>query len=281
MIVVTGASGQLGSALRTLLGPNATYLRRTDLDLTDGDAILNSIEFLQPTMVINCAAYTAVDDAEANEDLAYRINASAVEKLAVATAEVGSGFVTLSTDYVFDGTAKGPYVESSTTQPINVYGASKLEGEHLALAANPAALVIRTSWVLSGTHPNFLATMLRLARQRPIRVVDDQIGRPTLADDLARGIQRSIDAGANGILHLTNQGTTSWYELAKEAVTIAGLDPGNISPCTTADYPTPAQRPHNSVLDSDRLEGLGIDPLPPYREGLERAVENLMRTDLV
>lgn len=281
MIVVTGARGQLGTAFRTLLGERATYLERNDLDLTDTGSIRSTIESLDPTIVINCAAYTNVDDAETNEMLAFRVNAEAVSEMAGATAAVGSQFVTISTDYVFDGTSRVPYVESNATNPINVYGASKLEGEGLARAANPATLIVRTSWVLSGTHPNFVATMLRLGRDRALKVVDDQIGHPTLVDDLALGIQRALDARATGILHLTNTGTVSWYELATEALAIGGLDVGNLSGCTTAEYPTPARRPQNSVLDSQRLEELGIEPLPPYRAGLERAVHDLARNGVV
>jgi len=281
VIVVTGARGQLGTAFRTLLGERATYLERNDLDLTDTGSIRSTIESLDPTIVINCAAYTNVDDAETNEMLAFRVNAEAVSEMAGATAAVGSQFVTISTDYVFDGTSRVPYVESNATNPINVYGASKLEGEGLARAANPATLIVRTSWVLSGTHPNFVATMLRLGRDRALKVVDDQIGHPTLVDDLALGIQRALDARATGILHLTNTGTVSWYELATEALAIGGLDVGNLSGCTTAEYPTPARRPQNSVLDSQRLEELGIEPLPPYRAGLERAVHDLARNGVV
>ncbi len=281
MILVTGANGQLGTAFRGLLGDAATFLTRAELDLEDGEAVMRSIESLRPATIINCAAYTAVDQAESNEDLAYRINAVAVGQLAEAALSVGAHFVTISTDYVFDGESEMPYVESSLPNPVNVYGASKLEGERLALEANPSTLVIRTSWVLSGTHRNFVATMLRLARSRSIEVVDDQRGHPTLVDDLALGIQRAITVGATGPLHLTNSGTVTWYGLAREAVAIAGLDPDRLSRCMTEDYPTPARRPRNSVLSSERLADLGIEPLPPYRPGLERAVHDLLASDLV
>ena len=281
MIVVTGASGQLGTAFRTLLGDRGIYLERGDLDLAKIEAIGSTIESLEPSIVINCAAYTNVDDAESNEALAFRINAEAVGELARATSGTGAQFVTISTDYVFDGTSSDPYVESDATCPINVYGASKLEGEHLALEQNPDTLIVRTSWVLSGTHPNFVATMLRLARDRSLKVVDDQVGHPTLVDDLARGILRALDAKTTGILHLTNAGTVTWYELAVEAVTLGGMDPGKLTPCTTEQYPTPARRPQNSVLDSERLADIGIEPLPAYRPGLERAVSDLARYGLI
>lgn len=281
MIVVTGADGQLGSALRQVLGSGPVYLTRNDLDLRDGDAIERTIMELQPSIVINCAAYTAVDAAEKNEALAYAVNADAVGSLARATAVCGARFVTVSTDYVFDGTARHPYVESSQTNPINVYGASKLAGEHAALEANNKALIVRTSWVLSGTHPNFVATMIRLAREREISVVADQIGHPTLATDLAKGIVAALDAHATGILHMTNTGATSWFGLAREAVEIAGIDPGTITPCTTAEYPTPAKRPANSVLDSERLSTLGVAALPPYIDGLGALIKDLTANAIV
>jgi dTDP-4-dehydrorhamnose reductase len=281
VIVVTGAGGQLGTAFRQLLGSVPVYLTRGDLDLQDGDAIERTILELQPSVVINCAAYTAVDAAETNEALAFAVNADAVGSLARATAVCGARFVTVSTDYVFDGTASDPYVESSRIDPINVYGASKLAGERAALGANNETLVVRTSWVLSGTHPNFVATMIRLARQREISVVADQIGHPTLATDLAKGIVAALDVHATGILHMTNTGVTSWYGLAREAVEIAGIDPARITPCTTAEYPTPAKRPANSVLGSERLSALGLAPLPPYIDGLGGLIKDLTANAIV
>ena len=280
MIVVTGAAGQLGSAFARLLGSGATYLTRDTLDLQDASTVTNTIGALRPDVLINCAAYTAVDAAESNREIAQSINADAVGCMARATAAIGGYFVTISTDYVFDGSREGPYLESHPTNPINVYGETKLAGERAALELNPRSLVVRTSWLLSGTHPNFVATMLRLTRERRVDVVDDQVGRLTLVDDLARGIMRAIDADATGLLHLTNEGAVTWYELARKAVAMAGIDPDRVSPCATSDYPTPARRPRNSVLASERLSALGLDPLPSHQQGLQRVVESLVRNQM-
>ena len=277
MIVVTGADGQLGTAFRRVLGDSAQFLRRADLDVAVPGAEAR-IADLEASLVINCAAYNAVDRAEDEPEVARQVNAFGVGRLAGAAAAAGARFVTYSSDYVFAGDSPEPYVESSVPQPINRYGASKRDGEIMALAAHPQALVIRTSWVLSGTHPNFAATMLRLARQGGARVVDDQIGRPTLVDDLAAGTMRAVDAGAAGLLHLTNQGTLSWFDLAREVVDLAGMDPELIQPCTTAEFPKPAARPAFSVLGSERLGELGIEPLPHYRPALAAAVAQLAAT---
>ena len=275
MIVVTGVSGQLGSAFRRRLGDRARYLEQDDLDLTDVATIRPTIEDLSPTLVINCAAYTAVDEAEEDEETARLVNATAVGELADVTKDIGVRLVTFSTDYVFDGTSERPYVESDETKPINAYGRTKLEGEQLALGANPETLVIRTSWLLSGTHPNFAATMVRLIAAGPVQVVDDQRGRPTFVDDLVAGTLDALEAGATGILHLANAGTTTWYDLAREIADLAGLDADRVQPATTDDFPWPARRPANSVLESVRLVELGLDPLPDYHESLDQTVAQL------
>ncbi len=275
MIVVTGATGQLGSAFRRRLGDDARYLTRPDLDLTDPAAIRPVIEKLRPTAVINCAAYTAVDQAEEHEATARVVNATAVGELSDLTKAIGARLVTFSTDYVFDGTKEGPYVETDDPNPINAYGRTKLEGEQLALGASQETLVIRTSWLLSGTHPNFAATMLRLLAAGPVTVVDDQHGRPTFVDDLAAGTLEALEAGATGILHLVNAGTTTWYDLAREIADLVGLDADRVQPATTDDFPRPARRPANSVLESVRLVEFGLAPLPDYHESLGQAVAQL------
>jgi len=275
VIVVTGGSGQLGTAFRHLLGDDVIFPSHTEVDFTDPEGAAAAVARLRPTLVINCAAYTAVDAAEEDRDTARLVNAVAVGELAAACARGGAGFVTFSTDYVFDGQSDRPYVESDPTSPVSAYGATKQEGETLALAAHPGALVIRTSWLLSGTHPNFAATMLRLGANREFRVVDDQRGHPTLASDLAPATLAAVDAGATGLLHLTNTGVVSWFELAREILTIAGMDPSVISPCSTAEYPLPARRPANSVLGSERIGDLGLTPMPHYRPALEAAVAGL------
>jgi dTDP-4-dehydrorhamnose reductase len=224
-------------------------------------------------MVINCAAYTAVDRAEEEEDLATSINSTAVAVLAEWAAGRSRPFLSFSTDYVFDGLADQPYVEASPTNPVNAYGRSKLPGE--TLAVSHGALVVRTSWVISGSHPNFVATILRKAREQDLHVVDDQRGCPTVAADLARASYDALRSGVTGLLHLTNEGETTWYELARTSVGLAGLDPSRISSCATEDYPTPARRPAYSVLASERLEDLGLEPLPHWRTSIWDVVDEL------
>jgi dTDP-4-dehydrorhamnose reductase len=224
-------------------------------------------------MVVNCAAYTAVDRAEEEEDLATVINSVAVGVLAEWAAQRSRPLLTFSTDYVFDGFSDQPYLESSPTSPINAYGRSKLLGE--SLAVSQGALAVRTSWVISGSHTNFVATILRKAREQKLRVVDDQRGCPTVAADLARAGYDALRSGATGLLHLTNQGETTWYELARTSVGLAELDPSMISPCLTEDYPTPARRPAYSVLASERREDLGLDPMPHWRESIGDLVTEL------
>jgi len=275
MMLVTGASGQLGTAFRKHLGDRAQYVDLPELDLTDAKAIRETIRDLEPKTVINCAAYTAVDRAETEEDAAFAVNATATETMAAACADVGARFVTYSTDYVFDGTKLDPYVESDTTSPINAYGRTKLAGEEAALAANPGSLVIRTSWLMSGTHRNFASVMLDLIGKGDVTVVADQRGRATFVDDLVSGSCDALDSGVTGVLHMANAGATTWYEIARMIAEFAGLDPGRVSPCTTADYPTAAARPQNSVLDSERIEVLGLSELPSFRAALERAVYEL------
>lgn len=272
MIVVTGANGQLGTAFSKFLPDDSVFLARADLDLADLGSIVSTISMLEPTMVINCAAYTAVDLAEANEDTADRVNAYAVGELARVCRDLDVQFVTFSTDYVFDGEKDRAYVESDEPNPSNAYGRSKLRGELLAMDANPDALVVRTSWLLSGTHPNFARTMLRLLKEGDVSVVNDQIGRPTLVDDLAPATLEVLDRGLSGVVHLANEGVTTWYELARQIADIARIDKERVHACTTADYPTPAARPANSVLDSERVS----NAMPRYEPSLVVTVQSLL-----
>jgi dTDP-4-dehydrorhamnose reductase len=195
--------------------------------------------------------------------------------LATYAAAAGIPLITFSTDYVFDGRADSPYVESSPTAPVNAYGRSKEQGERAALAAHPGALVVRSSWVISATHRNFVTTILERAATGPVNVVSDQLGCPTHAPDLAVATMAALERGATGILHLTNRGKASWYQLARAACALAGIDPDRVRPITTEEYPTQAARPHYSVLGSERLENLGLTPLRPWEEALESLVSDL------
>ena len=276
MIAVLGAGGQLGAAFIRLLDGDAVPVTRADIDLTRPEEIGPWIASNRPELVVNCAAYTAVDAAEDDEYTARLVNATSVGHLAASAARHGAGLVTFSTDYVFDGSKDSGYLESDTPRPLNVYGATKLEGEHLAMQAHPGALVIRTSWVLSGTHRNFALTMLELIARGEVRVVDDQRGRPTMVDDLARASMGAVEKGAAGLLHLANQGVTSWFGLAREIAELGELDPSRVLPISTDQFSRPAARPLNSVLDSERIQDIGIPPLPHYRDRLGTMVAELL-----
>jgi dTDP-4-dehydrorhamnose reductase len=272
VIAVLGSGGQLGSAFARLLGNEANLLTRSDLDLRNHDGIRAWVQSARPEVILNCAAYTAVDAAESDPHTARAINALAVGALAQACSVTGTRLVTFSTDYVFNGRKPTPYVESDQPDPLNVYGATKSEGESLALAMGVDVLVIRTSWVMSSTHPNFLCKMLDLIKAGPVRVVDDQHGRPTFVDDLAVATMSAVGVGASGLLHLTNQGETTWFDLARRIAELADLDPERVQPCSSDDFPRPARRPLNSRLDSERLRPLRLGTMPDYREALARAM---------
>lgn len=273
--VVVGAAGQLGSALIAHLDDPVAMTRR-DLDITDRATVRTVLGGLRPQTVYNAAAYTDVDGTEADPDGAYAVNSDGVRWLAEACDDIGAKLVTFSTDYVFDGTAER-YVESDQTDPINIYGASKLAGERAAFESGGDVLIIRTSWLISTTHPNFVSTMLRLADSGGARVVDDQSGRATVARDLARAAIAAAPV-ASGLLHLSNPGVLSWFELARRAVELAGMDPELIRPCTTEEFPRPAKRPRRSVLESERLGPLGLEPLPHIDDSLPALVDAQVRS---
>ena len=275
MILITGAAGQLGTSLRMLM-PEAKAIDQPDLDLRNTTEIARYIRSDPPDILINCAADTAVDRAEEDPGNAWLLNRDAPIAFAKVCAETGTRFVTISTDYVFDGSKDGGYLESDALAPQNVYGSSKAAGEEGVLTANPDALIIRTSWLQSDIPPNFIATILRLATNGSARVVDDQMGTPTLAADLAQGIVRALDADAKGILHLAGPEAMTWYSFAIRVVELAGMDRELIETCTTDEMPRPAKRPMNGVLRSERLDELRLEPLPPLSVGLPSVVSALV-----
>jgi dTDP-4-dehydrorhamnose reductase len=230
-----------------------------------------------PAVVINCAAYTAVDKAETDRDAAFQINAVAVGKLAAYCKAIGALFITVSTDYVFDGNGTSPYLPSDTTDPINYYGASKAEGEKLAVTNNPESIIIRTSWVYSRFGYNFVKTMIRLMGERPsLNVVGDQIGAPTYAADLAVAIMHMVAQKAagnvhSGIYHYSNSGAISWYDFA---VAIGELIQSNcaVAKIGSEAFPTPAKRPHYSLMDcSSIIQDFGVDQ-PDWKESLAACI---------
>lgn len=272
-VVVLGSRGQLGTAFTKLLGETVRAVTKAELDVTDGAAVRQFFEGSKPDVVINCTGYTAVDRAEADVAGATALNVGAVRHIAREAARSGAGLITFSTDYVFDGTKATGYVETDDPNPLSVYGLTKLEGERAALSELPRALVVRTSWLLSVTHPNFASAVLHRARSGYTEVVTDQRGRPTFVDDLAKAVIEAYEGGVTGVLHLTNGGITTWYDLAREVVSLAGLDSDLIRPILSSDLQRPAQRPANSVLDSVRITEPGVSRMGDYSESLPSLVE--------
>ena len=275
-ILVTGADGQLGRSLRRLGAAGANRYTFTDvaeLDITDADAVRRQFGEHRYDVVINCAAYTNVERAEAEEEAADRLNRLAVRHLAQAAAAAGATLIHISTDYVFDGHASTPYTEEAATGPLNAYGRTKLAGEEEIAAAGCRALIFRTAWLYSEFGGNFLKTMLRLtAEKEHINVVADQIGTPTYAGDLALALFSIIEggyyAGREGIYHFTDEGACSWYDFAVEIARAAGHDTSRIEPCRTADYPTRALRPAYSLLDKSKVRRTFGLEIPHWRESM-------------
>lgn len=271
--LIAGAGGMLGQDLqKALAGRDVTALARAELDVTDRDAVLAAVA--GHDVVVNASAYTKVDDAETHEDDAYAINALGTENLAVAAARHGARFVTVSTDYVFDGHATEPYAEDTPRDPINAYGRTKAAGEELAIAAHPdGTYVVRTAWLYGARGANFAKTMVKLAASHEtVSVVDDQLGQPTWTGDLAAQIVALLDADAPaGIYHGTNAGRTSWYGFARAVFAQAGLDPERVKPTDSTTFVRPAPRPSYSVLGHDGWARAGLAPMRPWEDALAAA----------
>lgn len=275
-VLVTGAGGQLATDVLVVghrSGDDVVALSRADLDITDRPAVDRAVARARPDLVVNCAAWTAVDACESDPARAELVNGIAVGHLARAADAVGAHLVQLSTDYVFDGHKSAPYVEDDPTNPQSVYGRSKLIGEHEALAVT--ATVVRTSWVCSAHGANMVATVLRLAESHDrLRFVSDQRGHPTFTADLAPALLALGRDRVAGVVHVTNAGAVSWYEFAREVLAAAGLDPARVDPIATTDLepPRPAARPANSVLANRRYAALGYEPLRDFRPALAEVI---------
>lgn len=287
-ILITGANGQLGRAINVLakdsghelintdapgVEPNDVIKKLVSLDITqfyETDAVMLRYK---PDVVINCAAYTNVNACESNEELAYKVNAIGAENLAKAADLYGARMVQVSTDYVFDGSADHPYVESDPVNPQSVYGITKQKGEKLAASHLSRLYIVRTAW-LYGDGNNFVKTMLGLAKQgKPVKVVNDQFGTPTSAMELARMIFKLITKEEYGIYHATCEGSTSWYEFAKKIFEMAGIE-ADLSPVTSAEYVTPAKRPAYSVLENKHFyEVFGVKMME-WEEALSEYIES-------
>lgn len=271
-LLVTGARGQLGSDLLRIR-PDAVGLGHAELDLTDAGAVDKALADIAPSVVLNAAAYTAVDAAETDEAGAHAGNAVGPANLAAACAQIGARLIHLSTDYVFPGDASEPYEVDSPTGPRSVYGATKLAGERAVLAACPDAYVVRTAWVYGATGGNFVKTMAKLEAARDtLSVVDDQRGSPTWSADLARGlVALASSEAAPGIYHCTGGGETTWCGFARAIFEELGADPARVQPTTTDAFPRPAPRPAYSVMSDRAWRAAGLPPMPDWRDALHRA----------
>lgn len=293
-ILVTGGGGQLGSELRHIIETGHAeigavygygkaevfYTDADSLDITDDVAVDSFFSELSPDAVINCAAMTNVDGCEKNEKVAYRVNAEGVANLARACDRFGSKLVQVSTDYVFPGTAPGDRVETDATSPLSAYGRTKLAGERFALELNDKTFVVRTAWLYGYVGSNFVKTMLRLTESRDsITVVDDQIGNPTSANDLAYEILKLLKTEQYGIYHCTNNGVCSWAAFAKAIIGGAGYDPEIVESCSSREYaaahPGAARRPAYSALSNKRLRETIGDEMRAWEDALSAYLSNL------
>jgi len=274
-ILVTGAQGMLGSELVLALRGTAEVVGVDvgDFDITDADETRSAISGISPDVVVNCAAYTDVDRAETERDLAFAVNAAGAGNVARGAAAAGARVLHISTDYVFDGTKREPYLEGDEPAPINVYGESKLAGEREVTKEAATHLIVRTSWLYGHAGGNFVETILSLAeREDTLRVVVDQVGAPTYARDLAVVLKELVSSGITGVVNATNSESCSWFGFARAILEAAGKSGVIVLPVGTATFPRPARRPTNSLLDLRRLAStLGWEPRP-WREALNEYI---------
>ena len=277
-VLVTGAGGQVGHELvQAFADHEVLALTRAQLDVSDRASVVATVTSINPDVILHAAAWTAVDACEGDPDHAFAVNALGTRFIAEASKRVAARVCYFSTDYVFDGTQIEPYTEWDTTNPLSVYGQSKLAGER-ELAGLDDALIVRLSWVCGRHGQNMVKTILRLAGEHEqLQFVDDQRGHPTFAEDAAGMVRRLLADQRTGLFHVTNQGAVSWFEFARAVLESAGLDPERVQPIATADLQParPAPRPANSVLDNAALRLAGYELLPHYREPLDRLVADL------
>lgn len=281
-LLITGAYGQLGNEMRVALKRyphlESIFTDVDTLDITDKNAVDVFVALHQPNVLINCAAYTAVDKAEDDLALCYKINCDAVRNLGEVAQAHSMMVIHVSTDYVFDGTGHIPYTEDMAVSPTNVYGKSKLAGERELRKACPGAIIIRTSWLYSGFGNNFVKTMLKLGNERSqLKVIFDQIGTPTYAADLADAMLQIIDSGkfVPGIYHFSNEGVCSWYDFTKMIFKLANVE-CEVLPIESKDYAVRTPRPHYSVLNKSKLKSTYNQTIPYWMDGLERCLHVLL-----
>jgi dTDP-4-dehydrorhamnose reductase len=286
VVLVTGANGQVGQELQVLatLYPDFQFVftSRDNMPVTDEAAVQQCFQTYQPAYCINCAAYTAVDKAESEQEAAYQVNAEAVRILAEACKKHNTRLIHISTDYVFNGQSPEPYTEAMPTEPVNLYGASKLKGEQLCLQVNPDAIIIRTAWVYSSFGKNFVKTMLRLMQDKPaLNVVNDQVGAPTYAADLADSMMQIVaqtQAHASnwraGIYHYSNQGRIRWYDFAV-AIKELSNSTCKVNPIPSSQFPTPAKRPAFSLLNTTKIQSAFTITIPDWKDSLKVCLTKL------
>ncbi|MBP3251600.1 MAG: dTDP-4-dehydrorhamnose reductase [Prevotella sp.] len=280
-ILITGCNGQLGNEMQVLQKqhPRHTFFNTDvqELDITDAAAIGRFVADNAIDGIVNCAAYTAVDKAESNEELCRLLNAVAPGYLAEAIADRGGWMIQVSTDYVFDGTNHRPYVETDPVCPNSVYGRTKLEGERRVSKLCPNSMIIRTAWLYSTYGANFVKTMMRLGREKEqLGVIFDQVGTPTYARDLAVAIFAAVEKGiVPGIYHFSDEGVISWYDFTKAIHRLAHIGGCQVRPLLTSEYPTPASRPHYSVLDKSKIKQTYGLEIPYWEESLAECIKKL------
>ena len=285
-ILITGGHGQLGSEVSTLLGKehNVIPVGSKELDISNKAAVESIILTERPNVLINCAAYTAVDNCETEKELAFEVNAKGPENLAIAMESIAGRFIHVSTDYVFDGNkaATENYIESDSTGPLSEYGQSKLAGEEAIISHSSNHLILRTAWLYGRNGNNFLKTMLRLAMadpKRELKVVNDQYGSLTWTATLALQIKNVLSDTLQGIAHATAEGSSTWYEGACYFLNAMKV-PYNLSPCSSSEYPTPAHRPSNSILENNRLKQAGFSVFNSWQEDINHFVK-LYKDELI
>ena len=273
-LLIIGSNGQLGYDFveqAKICGHDVIPVDYPQIDICDKASVESCIDTVEPDVIVNCAAFTAVDDCETKIDMAFALNADACGILAAAAQRHGAALVHFSTDYVFDGLASSPYVEGSATNPQTVYGKSKLRGEEMILDSHPNSMIFRIAWLYGAHGNNFVKTIHKLAascvsESKPLKVVNDQFGTPTWTVSVCRQTLAMLDRQERGIFHSTSEGLCSWFDFAKEIVAAAGIN-ADVQPCTTEEFPRPAPRPQYSVLENARLKAIGANIMPDWQEG--------------
>ena len=271
-VLLLGAGGMLGKDLVPILSVKGQVWARDidDFDITDPERVQREVEALQPQVLVNAAAYTDVDGCESRRELAFAVNAEGARNVALACAAIGGRMIHLSTDYVFDGSSRIPYREEDPTDPLNVYGASKLQGERYIQDILENHLIIRTEWLYGRHGKNFVDTILRYAgQQKELRVVDDQRGSPTFTRDLSLALERLIGMEARGILHVTNSGSCTWFEFTRQILREKGYNHIQVIPISSEELTRPAKRPASSVMDCQKYEKLTESKMRPWKEALK------------